>query len=134
MIVDDVSLRVGSSNMNNRSMRLDTECDVTITTASPGNEGYGPVITGIRDGLIAEHLGCSQEQVRAKIDETDSLIATIESLRGTGKTLIPYETPDLTAVEEWLADNEVLDAEGPGAAIEGIVKGGLLRRLRRRKR
>jgi phosphatidylserine/phosphatidylglycerophosphate/cardiolipin synthase-like enzyme len=134
MIVDDVSLRVGSSNMNNRSMRLDTECDVTISTASPGNEQYGPVITGIRDGLLAEHLGCTVEQVRAKLAETGSLIDTIEALRGQGKTLRPYETPDLTVVEAWLADNEVLDAEGPGAALEGIAKGGLLRRLRRRRR
>jgi len=107
---------------------------VTISTASPGNEQYGPVITGIRDGLLAEHLGCTVEQVRAKLAETGSLIDTIEALRGQGKTLRPYETPDLTVVEAWLADNEVLDAEGPGAALEGIAKGGLLRRLRRRRR
>src|SRR6185503_8197239 len=30
LIVDDQVLHVGSSNMNNRSLRLDTECDVTI--------------------------------------------------------------------------------------------------------
>ena len=29
LIVDDRVLRIGSSNMNNRSMRLDTECDVS---------------------------------------------------------------------------------------------------------
>jgi phosphatidylserine/phosphatidylglycerophosphate/cardiolipin synthase-like enzyme len=38
-IVDDEVLHAGSSNMNNRSMRLDTECDVTIDAAHPGNEG-----------------------------------------------------------------------------------------------
>src|SRR5262245_17108657 len=30
MVVDDVLLRVGSSNLNNRSMGLDTECDLAI--------------------------------------------------------------------------------------------------------
>ncbi|WP_242140319.1 phospholipase D-like domain-containing protein [Sphingomonas sp. TREG-RG-20F-R18-01] len=134
MIVDDRTLRVGSSNMNNRSMRLDTECDVTISTASAGNGDYGPVITGIRDGLIAEHLGLEVAAVTAHLSETGSLIGTIEALRGTGKTLVPYETPDLNEVEAWLADNEVLDSEGPGATLEGIAKGGLFRRLRRHKR
>src|SRR5690606_18641475 len=32
MVVDDEVLRVGSSNFNNRSMRLDTECDVIFAT------------------------------------------------------------------------------------------------------
>ena len=30
MVVDDDVIRIGSSNFNNRSLRLDTECDVTI--------------------------------------------------------------------------------------------------------
>ncbi|HEY0275012.1 MAG TPA: phospholipase D-like domain-containing protein [Paenirhodobacter sp.] len=30
MIVDDRVLRVGSSNFNNRSLRLDSECDVIL--------------------------------------------------------------------------------------------------------
>jgi phosphatidylserine/phosphatidylglycerophosphate/cardiolipin synthase-like enzyme len=38
-IVDDEALHVGSSNMNSRSMRLDTECDVTIDAAHPGRQG-----------------------------------------------------------------------------------------------
>ena len=37
-IVDDEVLRAGSSNMNSRSIRHDTECDVTIDAAHPGNE------------------------------------------------------------------------------------------------
>ena len=39
MVVDDVAIRVGSSNFNNRSLRLDTECDVLIDSEVPGNEG-----------------------------------------------------------------------------------------------
>ncbi len=56
LIVDDRLIRVGSSNMNNRSMRLDTECDVTIDTALAYNAKLGPQILSIRDDLIAEHL------------------------------------------------------------------------------
>jgi len=132
MIVDDRSLRVGSSNLNNRSMRLDSECDVAIDSTMPGNPDCRPAILAIRDGLIAEHLGTDAATVSARIAATGSLIETIEALRGTGKTLRPYETPDIGAVEAWLAENEVLDAEGPGEMFEGMSRGGLFRRLRRR--
>ena len=36
LIVDDTILRIGSANFNNRSMGLDSECDVFIDCAPPG--------------------------------------------------------------------------------------------------
>ena len=112
--------------MNNRSLGLDTECDVTIDA---GDEG-ADAIRAIRDGLIAEHLGVSVATVAAQIDSSGSLIATIEALRGTGRSLRPYEIPDLSEVEAWLADNEVLDPEDPSEIFESVAKRGLFRRLR----
>lgn len=132
MIVDDEVLHVGSSNMNNRSMRLDTECDVTLDARVPGNEGAAPTIRALRDRLLAEHLGVTAEAVAAAVDAKGSLIAAIEALRGEGRSLRPYEIPDLHDVETWLADNQVLDPEGPGEIFEATSKGGLLRGLRRR--
>ena len=79
LIVDDQVLRVGSSNMNNRSLRLDTECDVTIDVARPSNKGAEPVIASIRDSLIAEHLGVEQKLVAGRIKACGSLIETIEA-------------------------------------------------------
>nr|WP_240959655.1 phospholipase D-like domain-containing protein [Novosphingobium olei] len=35
MIIDDEVLRVGSANMNNRSLGLDSECDVSLDAADP---------------------------------------------------------------------------------------------------
>ena len=133
-IVDDEVLHVGSSNMNNRSMRLDTECDVTIDAAHPGNEGAAPTIRAIRDSLLAEHLGLEAGAVAAAIDGKGSLIAAIEGLRTAGRSLRPYEMPDLHEVETWLADNQVLDPEGPEEIFEATTKGGLLGGLRRRLR
>src|SRR3546814_6764275 len=51
--------------MNNRSMRLDTECDVTIDAALPANAGREDAIRAIRDDLIAEHLDLPVERVAA---------------------------------------------------------------------
>jgi phosphatidylserine/phosphatidylglycerophosphate/cardiolipin synthase-like enzyme len=132
MIVDDVVLRVGSSNMNNRSLRLDTECDVAIDARVAGNEAAAATIRALRDGLLAEHLGVDKQIVTERIEACGSLIETIEALRGDGRSLRPYELPDLKDVEKWLADNEVLDPEGPEEIFKPFSQRGLLRRLRRR--
>ncbi|MDP5279115.1 phospholipase D-like domain-containing protein [Sphingomonas sp. DG1-23] len=130
LVIDDLVLRVGSSNFNNRSLRLDTECDVTIE-AEPGETDKSGRIAAIRDGLLAEHLGCTPEQVAGEI-ERGGLIAAVESLRRcAGKTLRPYAVPDLEGVTAWLADHEVLDPENPEDLFEPIASGGLFRRLRR---
>jgi phosphatidylserine/phosphatidylglycerophosphate/cardiolipin synthase-like enzyme len=130
LIADDAVLRLGSSNMNNRSLRLDTECDLAITARSDAERAC---VVAIRDGLIAEHLGLPREEVSAAIAASGSLVATIERLRGSGRSLRPYEIPDLSTVEAWLAENEVLDPEGPDEMFEPLSGGGLLRRLGRRR-
>jgi phosphatidylserine/phosphatidylglycerophosphate/cardiolipin synthase-like enzyme len=132
-IVDDCSLRVGSANMNNRSMRLDTECDVVVDAKlAPGTE---PRIAAVRDDLLAEHLGTTADVVTERLAATGSLIQTVEGLIGEGRTLVPYEVPDLPAVEKWLADNEVLDPEDPDELFEPLSGKGLFRgRLRRRRK
>ncbi|RDE05499.1 phospholipase D-like domain-containing protein [Sphingomonas aracearum] len=128
LVVDEAVLRIGSSNFNNRSLRLDTECDVTIDE----EQGADPAcIAAIRNGLLAEHLGSDRETVAATLAETGSLIATVDRLRRPGRTFVPYEVPDLSGVEKWLADNEVLDS-GEDSPFEAMAKGGLLRHLRRR--
>src|SRR3546814_13526997 len=53
-VVDDRMIRVGSANMNNRSMGLDSECDVTIDAALPANAGADTVIRRLRESPIAE--------------------------------------------------------------------------------
>lgn len=130
LIVDDRLIRVGSSNMNNRSMRLDTECDVCIDTALPANDGWQATIQRVREDLIAEHLDLPRERVSAVIAER-GLVAGIEELRQKpGKTLRPYVTPDLNEVQQWLADNEVLDPEGPDEMFEPVSERGLFRRMK----
>ncbi|WP_299645565.1 phospholipase D-like domain-containing protein [Sphingomonas bacterium] len=132
-IVDDCSLRVGSANMNNRSLRLDSECDVVIDAALQ-DQPVEPRIEAIRNDLLAEHLGTTPERVAELLAETGSLIATVEQLRGPGRSLRPYEVPDLPAIQQWLADNEVLDPENPDEMFEPLSGKGLWRgRLGRRK-
>ena len=100
--------------------------------ALPANAGREATILGFRDDLIAEHLDLPLERVSAVIAER-GLIAAIEQLRDKpGRTLRPYVTPDLNEVQAWLADNEVLDPEGPEEMFEPVTDRSLFRRLRRK--
>ena len=128
LIADDRVLRLGSSNMNNRSLRLDTECDLAIEADDAESAAR---ITAIRDDLLAEHLGVSIEQVTATIAQTGSLIGAVEALRSDGRSLRPYQAPNLNGVKAWIADNEVLDPEGPAEMFEPLSRRGLFRRLRK---
>jgi phosphatidylserine/phosphatidylglycerophosphate/cardiolipin synthase-like enzyme len=84
IIVDDTLLRVGSSNLNNRSAGLDTECDLAIEAR---NERERRAIRGIRDRLVAEHLGVASGVLASS---GGSLIATIERFNGGPKGLRPF--------------------------------------------
>lgn len=72
----------------------------------------------MRNDLLAEHLGVTPNTVADLLEQTGSLIKTIESLRTTGRTLTPYKVPALSGIEEWLADNEILDPHGPDEIFE----------------
>ncbi len=112
MIVDDRLLRVGSSNLNNRSMGYDTECDLALE-ADDEDTHLSHAIRSFRERLLAEHLGTSAEHVAAIVSERRSLIAAIEHLSGPGRSLRPFEPPTINDAEKALADGEILDPERP---------------------
>lgn len=86
IIVDDRSIRVGSSNLNNRSIGLDTECDVAIEARRPADRA---AIAAIRNRLLAEHLDCSADDVAAAIADA-GLAAAIDRLNGKPRGLRPF--------------------------------------------
>jgi len=86
MIVDDVFLRVGSSNLNNRSMGLDTECDLAIEAATNEQE---KTIAGIRHRLLAEHLGIQPEDVSAVFRGDLRIIPQLEKVASDDRRLQP---------------------------------------------
>jgi phospholipase D1/2 len=111
MVIDDDFVRVGSSNLNNRSMGIDTECDLAIESA--GEERVSRGIAGFRNRLLAEHLGVSTSAVADRVAQSRSLIAAIEGLRGAPHTLKPIPAPSPEEIKSWLPNPEVLDPERP---------------------
>jgi len=128
MIVDDEILRVGSANMNNRSMGLDSECDVFIDAARPANGHVVPTIRRLRLRLLAEHCGAEQEEVEAGIETHGSMAAMIDSLSMSGKRLERLPLKHLSEAERALGTSGVLDPERPGEMFEPIETRGLFRR------
>jgi phosphatidylserine/phosphatidylglycerophosphate/cardiolipin synthase-like enzyme len=115
MVVDDRLLRIGSSNMNNRSMGLDTECDLSIEARAgdPRREEIAAAVLGLRHRLLGEHLGVPADTVAAVVAEAGgSLVRAVDGLRREhGRSLVPLDPPELGPVDRTLAETELLDPE-----------------------
>lgn len=118
MVVDDHILRIGSSNLNNRSMGYDTECDLAIEARN--DPRLEIAIAQFRNELLAEHLGTSVEAVAQAHAQTRSLIGAIEQLRGGAHSLEPLagELANDVTVPEVL----IIDPERPVLPEELIVE------------
>ncbi|WP_334129948.1 VTT domain-containing protein [Sneathiella sp.] len=68
MFVDERFLHIGSSNMNNRSMGFDTECDVIIEAQDDASRAR---IAKLRNNLIREHTGREEKDIAALIAASD---------------------------------------------------------------
>jgi phospholipase D1/2 len=129
MIVDDLFLRVGSANVNNRSMGLDSECDLLVDGRRRKSDRDR--IRMIRADLLGEHLGVAAEEVDQHLQRSGSLIATIEKLRGKGRTLRVLHPDKPGKVMSKVARTELLDPEAPGEFFEPRARPGLLTKLAR---
>lgn len=126
-IIDDEILRVGSANMNNRSLSLDSESDAVIDAraGTAGDDDRRGRIRALRLSLLGEHLGVEPHVVAQNEREKGSLIAAIEGLRGQGRSLRPYTPPkDLGPLETLAAEADPLDPDGSLAATEPLTWGG----------
>jgi uncharacterized membrane protein YdjX (TVP38/TMEM64 family) len=115
MIVDDEIVRIGSANLANRSMGLDTECDLTIEAL--GRDDVRATICNLRAELLAEHLGSEPARVREAIERTRSVRGAIESLQSNERTLktladLPLVSPAMLSVVS------VADPEKPVALAD----------------
>ena len=87
MIVDDGFLRVGSANLNNRSMGADTECDLAFEA---DGEPHREFIRGLRRRLIGHFCGVDEAAIA---DNEDDLLGFIDrhAASGTGRALLPID-------------------------------------------
>jgi phospholipase D1/2 len=108
--VDDRLVRVGSANLNNRSMGLDTECDLAIEAREPATENC---IAALRNRLLAEHLAVSPAKVAHEYFAERSLSRAIENLRGGKRTLEVLDGSVSKTLDDMVPEAAVIDPERP---------------------
>jgi phospholipase D1/2 len=117
LVMDDELLSVGSANFNNRSMGFDTECNIAIE--AQGDARIARAIAGLRDRLLAEHLGTSPEAVSAEIARQERrLVHAVEALRHEGRTLEPIDPVVEDEIDRLLPAAALVDPERPASAEE----------------
>lgn len=120
MIVDDTILRIGSSNLNNRSMGTDTECDLVVVAE---NDAQRERILDIRHRLLGDHCGATAEEVAAALEsEGGSLIKVARTLSRNGHALKPIEDVPVASAELVGLINGVADPERPLGAEEFVER------------
>lgn len=89
-VIDDRLLRVGSTNLNNRSLGFDTECDLAAAAEA---EDDRLAVRVLRDRLIGHFLGVTGATYSEAVHRTGSLKAAVEAVQAeSGRSrLFPVE-------------------------------------------
>lgn len=108
MVVDDRLLRVGSANLNNRSMGTDSECDLAIAAADDDERA---AIAAVRNRLLCEHLGVAAEELERLLAAPDFSWPDLLARSEGGRALRPIrdegrEPDELSRVLTGVADPE----------------------------
>ena len=110
LIADDQFLRIGSANVCNRSLGLDSECDLILQP--DGDAGAEQAIARLRNSLLAEHLGASPEKFAQVLAEKNSLIGAIETQRTNGpRTLEPVDCSVPDWLDQMIPESAIVDPE-----------------------
>ena len=119
IVVDDVFLRVGSSNLNNRSMGFDTECDLGVEAET---EAHRKAIAAVRNRLIAEHWGANPAAVEVALASGKPVLEALHGLGNGVRDVGPLEYDENAAGTEIVL--KLGDPESPVTAerfVEDIL-------------
>jgi phospholipase D1/2 len=130
LIVDDTFLRIGSSNLNNRSMGFDTECDLGLEAATAEHRR---AIARVRNDLIAEHWGSTAaavERALASDGPVNEALAALTPADGQappprGVAPVPRDEapPDPDIVQKLGDPERIVTAERFVEEIAGVKDG-----------
>ncbi|NKK69550.1 phospholipase [Rhizobium leguminosarum bv. viciae] len=125
IIVDDELVRIGSSNLNNRSEGLDGECDMLFEA---GNNEHRRAIVDLRNRLLSEYLGTTPESFAAAFMQSGSLIEAVEALNDGPRGLREF-TVELSGSISPIFSTAIFDPARPFAPLDRLGLGALVRLL-----
>ncbi len=109
LICDDRVVMVGSANLSNRSMKVDSEVMLAL-----GLDEATPMAPGLLRRLLAVHLAKSEDEIQSSLEATESINKTIRQLReGNLHKLRDLDCKRLGLVWRKLADSKLLDPDEP---------------------
>ncbi|GAA0633887.1 phospholipase D-like domain-containing protein [Brevundimonas lenta] len=111
-IYDDEILRIGSTNLNNRSLGFDTECDIA---AEPGTEAGREAIRRFRHRTIGHWIGVSAESYAAAEALSGSVGEAIQRF-DSGRMQVLGATPP-SHIEQLIAEFQLGDPISPDDAF-----------------
>lgn len=117
LIVDDVFVRIGSSNLNNRSEGLDTEADLSLEAVS---EEESKAIAALRHRLLAEHMESWPEQIAETFAACGSLMRTIEAHNTNRRGLRHFDVDISKGATDPVAMTVLADPPGPPRLLTAL--------------
>lgn len=112
-IFDDEILRIGSTNLNNRSLGFDTECDLA---AAPDDEAGRGAIRRFRHRTLGHWIGVTTEAFAAAEATTAGSVGEAVQRFDTGRMQLLGATPP-TRVEQVIAEFQLGDPTSPADAF-----------------
>ena len=105
-IIDDQMVRIGSSNIDRRSMGFDTESDVAILAQSDDDRDK---VRALRNDLLAEHMGVSADDIAREI-QRGGVLSAIRQLNGQNRRgLRPITPRKESLMGKFFADTRFFD-------------------------
>ena len=110
MAIDNQYLVIGSSNLSNRSMSLDTEVDLIFHGDNEENQGC---IEFIRNDLLAEHTGRKVDEMPELLNNQSPVTAVMEGQLAHGYVLTEVDDSEFTTASETNLFRSISDPEEP---------------------
>ncbi len=110
MLIDDWFLRVGSANLNNRSMGLDSECDLAVEAE---DDDARRAIEQLKWRLIGEHLDVCADQISAHAAATGTMIGAIDHFNRNGRGFECFEALTTPGPTRPVFGTSILDPARP---------------------
>ncbi|NYJ10666.1 phospholipase D1/2 [Rhizobium leguminosarum] len=125
LIADDELVRIGSSNLNNRSEGMDSECDIHFESET---DEHRRAVAALRNRLLAEYLGTGTETFAAAYAQSGSVIEGIEALNGGAQGLREFAV-ELSGSISPVRGTGFFDPARPFLPLRRLGLGALVRLL-----
>lgn len=109
IIADDSLLKVGSSNLSNRSMRVDSELDVVLC-----GKKYTDSVRAFRNHLLGIHFGLSEAEIGDAFQRDKSFCKTLDGLvKKHDASLRRIDFSVRNDIEKKMVEAHLLDPDEP---------------------